>query len=145
MHGPHKLGPHKKTRAFLFLSTDRVTRLVNLYYLNQISTLMILREGLEASLSDTRSLKSTQHIWCWPHYCPARGSGWPISKNNQSVGLFTSHASKRNCKDKHNKHLRWDIIQLFGRLLSDIWFIWQGRADIGRSVSWAQYQFSLAK
>ena len=27
------------------------------------------------------------------------------------------------------------IIQLFGRLLSDIWFIWQGLADIGQSVT----------
>ena len=38
-----------------------------------------------------------------------------------------------------------NIIQLFGQLLSDIWFIWQGRADIGRSVSRAQYLLSLAK
>ena len=35
------------------------------------------------------------------------------------------------------------IIQLFGQLLSDIWFIWQGRADIEWSISWAQYRFSL--
>ena len=39
---------------------------------------------------------------------------------------------------------RINTIQLFGRLVSDIWFIWQGRADTGRSVSWAQYRISLA-
>ena len=38
-----------------------------------------------------------------------------------------------------SNQLEVNNIQLFGWLLSNIWFIWQGRADIGRSVSWAQY------
>ena len=67
-----------------------------------------------------------------------------LSKHN-----ITFYNNKFECKiTKGNIRLiprMHNMLQLFGQLLSNIWFIWQGRADTGQSLSWAQYGFSFAK